>query len=127
MKRTLVIAALFLMVPIPSRAATEHQMVALNTTYRYVGGTASPTVTITQGDSLVFTNLDAVYAYNAQVYPQQHNVVDDAYIPRFGTGLVQFGQRAVVSGVRNLPPGRYPFHCSRHSYAMRGTLIVNAA
>jgi len=71
---------------------------------------ATPLVSIQHGQSLSFTNLDA----------PQHDVQGNG----FGSPLISTGQSTPVTGVAQLPPGSYPFFCSRHRN-MTGTLVVN--
>jgi polyvinyl alcohol dehydrogenase (cytochrome) len=72
---------------------------------------ATPAVTIQQGQSLTFTNLDAV----------QHDV--DARDGSFESPLVGLGASTPVNGVEALVPGSYAFYCSLHPN-MTGTLTV---
>ena len=78
---------------------------AVATTY------ATPTVTVQQGGSATFTNLDV----------PQHDVRADN--GSFSTPLIGTGQSAPVEGVEVLAPGAYGFYCSLHPN-MTGTLQV---
>lgn len=78
---------------------------AVATTY------ATSTVTMQQGGSATFTNLDV---------PQHDVRADDG---SFSTPLIGTGQSAPVSGVETLSPGAYGFYCSLHRN-MTGTLQV---
>jgi plastocyanin len=73
---------------------------------------ATPVVTIQQGQSLTFSNLDAV----------EHNVVSTT-AGLFDSPLVGIGESTGVSGVEALAPGNYQFRCAPHSN-MTGTLTV---
>ena len=72
---------------------------------------ATPAVTVPQGGTLSYTNLDAA----------QHDVLSDDGL--FGTPLIGLGQQVPVSGVEALAPGSYGFYCSLHAN-MRGTITV---
>jgi outer membrane protein assembly factor BamB len=74
---------------------------------------ATPVVTVQQGGSVTYTNLDAA----------QHDVLSVDGL--FGTPLIGAGQQVPVSGVEALPPGSYGFYCSLHAN-MQGTLSVVA-
>jgi polyvinyl alcohol dehydrogenase (cytochrome) len=76
---------------------------------------ATPAVTVGQGDTLVFSNLDSL---------AQHDLV--GHDGSFGSPLIGGGQEAKVEGVENLNPGTYQFHCTLHSW-MRGALTVGPA
>jgi polyvinyl alcohol dehydrogenase (cytochrome) len=78
---------------------------AVATTY------ATPTVTMTQGSSATFTNLDVA----------QHDVISDDGL--FSTPLIGIGQSTPVNGAEALSPGSYGFYCSLHRN-MTGSLIV---
>ena len=73
---------------------------------------ATPAVTVGQGDTLIFSNLDSL---------AQHDLV--GHDGSFKSPLVGGGQEAKVEGVENLQPGTYQFHCTLHSW-MRGALTV---
>jgi len=93
----------------PARAA-EQQAYAAALNY------ATPAVVAGQGDTLRFTNLDAL---------AQHDVVSD--VPgQFASPLIANGQSAPVSGVDGLAPGTYQFHCTLHSW-MHGAIQVSGA
>jgi polyvinyl alcohol dehydrogenase (cytochrome) len=81
---------------------------AVATTY------ATANVSIPQGGSLTFTNLDV---------PQHDVLADDG---SFTTPLIGPGQSAPVAGVEALAPGAYSFYCSLHRN-MTGTLTVTPA
>jgi polyvinyl alcohol dehydrogenase (cytochrome) len=70
------------------------------------------TVSVSQGDSVTYTNLDAV----------QHDVLSKQP-GLFGTPLIGIGESADVAGVESLAPGKYGFYCSLHAN-MKGTLTV---
>jgi len=82
-----------------------------------------PAAVVSEGGSLTFTNTDVIH----------HTVTSDALDPDtgspvFGTGddgktPVEFGQSGDVSGVSELDPGTYTFHCDIHSN-MTGSLVV---
>jgi plastocyanin len=73
---------------------------------------ATPVVTIQRGQSLTFTNLDAV----------GHNVVSSSP-GLFDSPLIGIGESTGVSGVEELAPGDYAFRCAPHPN-MTGTLTV---
>jgi len=80
----------------------------------------TPDVTIDQGESVTFTNADAV----------EHDVLardkgPDGK-PLFRSELVGFAQSAPVEGTEYLVTGAYPFVCSLHPQ-MEGTLTVTSA
>jgi polyvinyl alcohol dehydrogenase (cytochrome) len=76
---------------------------------------ATPAVTIGQGDSLIFSNLDSA---------AQHDLV--GHDGKFGSPLIGAGQEAKVAGAEDLEPGTYQFHCTLHSW-MTGALTVSPA
>src|SRR5215207_7364892 len=76
---------------------------------------ATPAVTVGQGDTLMFSNLDSL---------AQHDLV--GHDGQFGSPLIGAGQEAKVEGVENLEAGTYQFHCTLHSW-MRGALTVSPA
>ena len=76
---------------------------------------ATPAVTVGQGDSLIFSNLDSL---------AQHDLVGHG--GEFKSPLIGGGEEAKVEGVENLNPGTYQFHCTLHSW-MQGALTVNPA
>ena len=73
---------------------------------------ATPVVTISQGSSATFTNLDVA----------QHDVISDDGL--FTTPLISLGESTPVTGVETLSPGSYGFYCSLHRN-MTGTLVVS--
>jgi polyvinyl alcohol dehydrogenase (cytochrome) len=91
-------------------SAAEQQAYAAGLTY------ATPALVASQGDTLHFTNLDAV---------AQHDLDSDTP-GLFDSGLIPAGQSELVPGVEKLPPGQYAFHCSLHSW-MHGVLSVAGA
>lgn len=93
----------------PARAA-EQQAYAAALTY------ATPAVAAGKGDTLRFTNLDAVAAHD----------VDSDQAGLFDSPLISAGESTLVSGVERLEPGTYAFHCSIHSW-MKGALTVAGA
>ena len=111
--------------PVPGRAATDHKLFAFYYTYVSQGGVS--TITIAQGDTIDFTNLDLptvnTYYLNPQVYQQIHQVVEDRANPRFSSPFISTGQSTTVTGVSALLPGTYLFHCTRHPN-LKGTLTV---
>src|SRR5215204_4188194 len=76
---------------------------------------ATPAVTVGQGDTLMFSNLDSL---------AQHDLV--GHDGQFGSPLIGAGQEAKVDGAEKLDPGTYQFHCTLHSW-MRGALTVSPA
>ena len=62
---------------------------------------ATPAVTVGQGDTLLFSNLDTL---------AQHDLVGHG--GEFGSPLIGAGQEAKVDGVENLDVGTYQFHCT---------------
>jgi polyvinyl alcohol dehydrogenase (cytochrome) len=76
---------------------------------------ATPTVTIGEGDTLTFTNLDNV---------AKHDLL--SHDGSFGTELIGAGESTPVKGAEKLPQGQYQFHCSLHGW-MQGVLNVGPA
>ena len=79
----------------------------------------SNSVTIDQGEALLFRNLDL----------QQHDIVSvmqSGGKPIFSTPLIGTGQEALVQNSQSLKGGSYEFFCSIHTF-MRATLIVTGA
>ena len=81
---------------------------------------STPTVTIDQGEKLLFQNLDV----------SQHDVTaKDSGAggrPRFQSALVGQNQTVPVEGAQQLTTGSYAFFCSVHPF-MTGTLNVSSA
>lgn len=79
----------------------------------------TPSVTIAQGESLLFRNLDV----------DPHNVTASQAgpdgRPLFASATIGAGQQAPVQGAEYLHTGRYAFLCSVHPF-MTGTLMVSA-
>ena len=67
-------------------------------------------ITITQGDILIWTNLDSV----------GHTVTEDGSSPTFNSGTLTNGQTYTLTG---LGVGTYTYHCQPHP-SMTGTIIV---
>lgn len=67
-------------------------------------------ITITQGDILIWTNLDSV----------GHTVTADGSTPLFNSGTLTNGQTYTLTG---LSAGTYTYHCQPHP-SMTGTIIV---
>ncbi|MEA2474554.1 MAG: hypothetical protein QOE06_2469 [Thermoleophilaceae bacterium] len=76
---------------------------------------ATPTITIGQGDTLTFSNLDSV---------AKHDLL--GHDGAFGSKLIGAGEQAKVEGVDKLAQGQYQFHCSLHGW-MQGVLNVGPA
>jgi polyvinyl alcohol dehydrogenase (cytochrome) len=95
--------------PAPGAPSGDTQIVAgpgaVATTY------ATTAVTVKQGGSVTFTNLDV---------PQHDVKANDG---SFTTPLISTGASAPVEGVASLAPGTYGFYCSLHRN-MTGTLTV---
>lgn len=101
----------------PAGAVTSHGEVAV-IFFKY----APDPVIISQGGELFFTNLD----YDGLI--GLHSVTSISTGPfgaLFDSGEIGFAQRVSVSGVSDLPTGKYTFYCTFHTAAvMSGTLIV---
>ncbi|HEX8074786.1 MAG TPA: PQQ-binding-like beta-propeller repeat protein [Thermoleophilaceae bacterium] len=97
-----------MIVPAAGSAAEQHA-------YAAAANYATPTITIGQGDTLTFTNLDSV---------AKHDLLD--HDGHFGSDLLGNGESGPVRGVEKLSVGTYQFHCSLHSW-MRGVLQVSPA
>jgi len=67
-------------------------------------------ITITQGDILIWTNLDSM----------GHTVTEDGSTPLFNSGTLTNGQTYTLTG---LSAGTYTYHCQPHP-SMTGTIIV---
>ncbi|HEX8054133.1 MAG TPA: PQQ-binding-like beta-propeller repeat protein [Thermoleophilaceae bacterium] len=76
---------------------------------------ATPTITIGQGDTLTFTNLDNL---------ARHDLL--GHDGKFGSDLLGAGESGPVKGVESLEQGQYQFHCSLHGW-MQGVLNVGPA
>jgi polyvinyl alcohol dehydrogenase (cytochrome) len=76
---------------------------------------APPTVTIGQGDTLVFNNLDTL---------AKHDLV--GHDGKFGSDLLGGGESGPVRGVETLETGQYDFHCTLHGW-MKGVMTVGPA
>ena len=85
-----------------------------------VTGFGPPTVTLVQGQSLDFANLDPT---------GPHDLISEKRGPDFKrlftSASIPFGQSTDVVGVEKLVPGTYAFVCSIHG-TMRGELVVQA-
>ena len=77
-------------------------------------------VTMSQGETLTFQNLDL----------QNHDVTANDKgadgKPLFASPTIGFGQSAKVEGAQNLKPGSYKFYCSVHPF-MTATLTVTGS
>ena len=73
---------------------------------------APPTVTMGQGDTLIFNNLDTL---------ARHDLVSDE--GKFGSALIPGGESAPVEGAEKLRTGHYNFHCTLHTW-MHGVVEV---
>lgn len=93
----------------PGASAAEQNAYAAAMNY------ATPTVTIGEGDTLTFTNLDNV---------AKHDLL--SHDGSFGTELIGAGESTPVKGAEKLPQGQYQFHCSLHGW-MQGVLNVGPA
>jgi plastocyanin len=60
--------------------------------------------------------------HNAELGPIDHTVTSDV-TGLFDSGTVVAGDNAQVTGVDDLAPGRYLFHCGIHA-TMHGVLVV---
>ena len=89
----------------PASASAEQNAYAVAMTY------ATPAVTMPQGDSLIFHNLDSL---------AKHDLVGHE---GFGSELIGAGESSPVKGAEKLQPGQYEFHCTLHSW-MKGSLNV---
>src|SRR3954469_6029139 len=93
----------------PDAHAAEQQAYAAAMNY------ATPTLTIGQGDTLTFNNLDTL---------AKHDLV--GHDGEFGSDLIAGGQSGPVKGVDKLSPGQYQFHCTLHGW-MKGVMTVGPA
>ena len=93
----------------PSASAAEQNAYAAAMNY------ATPTISIGQGDTLTFHNLDNL---------GKHDLLD--HDGQFGSELIGAGEFSPVKGVEKLEPGQYRFHCSLHGW-MQGVLNVGPA
>lgn len=107
----------------------------------FSSGYLTPTITITKGDSIVFTNLDAFQ------HDLVHDVATDGFggkrnvpwckdehdedhdhagaCPVFWSELVGAGRDTQVLGLSRVKPGKtYSFFCTKH-HNMTGKLIVS--
>ena len=107
----------------------------------FTAGYLTPTITITKGDFLVFTNLDVfehdlVHDVEADGFGGKRNVPwckveasDEhdhaAACPVFWSELVGAGGNSQVLGLNRVKPGKtYSFFCTKH-HNMTGKLTVN--
>jgi glucose dehydrogenase/plastocyanin len=100
-----VLAAALLALPGTASAAEQ-------TAYAAAMNYATPTITIGQGDTLTFSNLDNL---------AKHDLVGHDGL--FASELIGGGETSPVKGAEKLDPGQYQFHCSLHSW-MQGVLNV---
>lgn len=113
MRRVILTCVLALTVLAPAAQAEERFFAVPSNQY------GSNTVTIDQGETLLFRNLDL----------QQHDIVSVAQAggkPIFSTPLLGPGEEALVQGAQQLKGGSYPFFCSVHPF-MKATLVVTGA
>jgi outer membrane protein assembly factor BamB/plastocyanin len=94
---------------VPAASAAEQQAYAAAMSY------ATPTISIGQGDTLTFTNLDNL---------AKHDLL--GHDGKFGSDLLGAGESGPVKGVEALEQGQYQFHCSLHGW-MQGVLNVGPA
>ena len=90
----------------PGASAAEQNAYAAAMNY------ATPTITIGEGDTLTFTNLDNL---------GKHDLLGQDGL--FGSDLIGAGESSPVKGVEKLPQGQYQFNCSLHGW-MKGVLNV---
>ena len=108
-----IIAAIALALPAAARADERFVAVPVN---QY----GSNSVTIDQGEALLFRNLD---------FNQRHDIVSvlqSGGKPIFATPLIGTGEEALVQGAQQLKGGSFDFFCSIHPF-MKATLIVTGA
>ena len=98
-----------LAVAAPPAHAAEQQSFAAGMNY------APPAVSIGQGDTLIFNNLDSL---------AKHDFVSTE--GKFRTPLIAAGEKAKVEGAEALEVGSYNFHCTLHAW-MQGVLNVGPA
>ncbi|MGI8407412.1 MAG: plastocyanin/azurin family copper-binding protein [Actinomycetota bacterium] len=143
MRRTLllvILTAMTLNSPAGATSAEEHRAVA--GPGANVLGYLTPTITMTKGDSIVFTNLDAfehslVHDVAADGFGGKHNVPwcqtgaghkhggHSAPCPLFWSALVGSGGATQVAGLNRLKAGKtYSFICTKH-HSMKGKLVVD--
>lgn len=146
MKKTLLLAALTMVVSAPT-GVLGSTGVSVAAEQRGAAGPGAillgyltPTITVSKGDSIAFTNFDAF----------EHNIVHDVEVDGFGgkakapwckgpaadghdhsgpcpvfwSELVGAGQTTQVLGLNRVKPGKtYSFFCSKH-HSMKGELVV---
>lgn len=104
-------AALSVLPTSPAHALVAWQVVT--TAGRFVPAD----LVITQGDTLVLTNLDPTGLHDVTALD------NDANGPLFASATIGTGQTSTVAGVSTLERSTYPFFCTVHEY-MTGTLTV---
>jgi len=106
--------------PAPAAAATS-------TVASPIQAFVPDTITITQGDSLQYVNIDV----SGVARDGLHDLTSTSrvpgpngtLVPRFASASVQPGNVTAVVGVEALPAGTWFFYCTQHEQ-MRGTLKV---
>lgn len=109
MKRLAALASIAIAAAIPASASAAEQQATASTPVAYT----TPQLVAFEGDTLRFTNLDALAGHD----------LDSVPAGRFGSPVVTAGDSTPVSGVSSLEPGTYRFHCSIHP-VMTGQLRV---
>ncbi|HWL36847.1 MAG TPA: plastocyanin/azurin family copper-binding protein [Frankiaceae bacterium] len=101
----------------PAHAAAPHAAFAIGVPNTTVMQYVVSEITIVQGDTLTFFNLD---------YGRDHDLASQDFVNgvrRFESDPVGVGTPAEVRGVSALPPSTYPFVCRAHP-EMVGNLTV---
>lgn len=143
MRKTLLSAiATTLVLASPAGAMPAEELRAAAGPGSFILGYLTPTITISKGDSIVFTNLDAfshdiVHDVKADGFGGKHNVPwcqtgkghkhgkHSAPCPVFWSPLVPTGGSTQVIGLTRVKPGTtYSFFCTEH-HNMKGKLVVN--
>lgn len=141
MRRTLLLVfATLMVVSLPPGVATGAEQRAVAGPGGFAAGYLTPTITISKGDSLVFSNLD-VFEHDLV-----HDTATDGFggrrkvawckkqaghehdhggaCPVFWSELIGSGQSTEVLGLNRVKPGKtYSFFCTRH-HNMKGKLVV---
>ncbi|HWC13480.1 MAG TPA: plastocyanin/azurin family copper-binding protein [Actinomycetota bacterium] len=139
-KTLLLLAATMSMVAIPGSAVSGAEQRAVAGPAGFASGYLTTTITMSKGDSLVFTNLDVfehdlVHDTAGDGFGGKRNVAwckkssehahdHSGACPVFWSDLIGAGDSTEVMGLNRVKPGKtYSFLCTKH-HNMKGKLIV---
>lgn len=140
-KMLLLLAATSSIVAVPATVVSGAEQRAVAGPGGFSSGYLTTTISMSKGDSLVFTNLDVfehdlVHDTATDGFGGKRNVAwckrssghahdHSGACPVFWTDLIGSGDTAEVMGLNRVKPGKtYSFFCTKH-HNMKGKLVVN--